>query len=233
MRQHSRESTGAPTSYVIQQAFDKSFRLFIADECEGCAFNTLFISMRVDEHAISCILLRVLLCERVTSMYFDIFVDSRVQSTRYIDARSSIRRRRGCTTYAHCTFCSLTHDLPSPSYFLILAIFLCLCRFCLSLSLLLFSSRQYDLHIARDYIGICFTDAKRINENSRIHVKGGMTRTKCQTGMDMACRVVACAQLARVRDRVRITLSLVTSTTTNIRRHMRHLVSPLGNPAKR
>jgi len=135
MRQHSRESTGAPTSYVIQQAFDKSFRLFIADECEGCAFNTLFISMRVDEHAISCILLRVLLCERVTSMYFDIFVDSRVQSTRYIDARSSIRRRRGCTTYAHCTFCSLTHDLPSPSYFLILAIFLCLCRFCLSLSL--------------------------------------------------------------------------------------------------
>jgi len=103
----------------------------------------------------------------------------------------------------------------------------------LSLSLLLFSSRQYDLHIARDYIGICFTDAKRINENSRIHVKGGMTRTKCQTGMDMACRVVACAQLARVRDRVRITLSLVTSTTTNIRRHMRHLVSPLGNPAKR
>jgi len=136
-------------------------------------------------------------------MYLDIFVDSRIRSTRCIDARLSIRRRRGCTTYAHRAFGSLTHDLPSPSYLLTLAIFLCLCRF--SVSLLLSSPLSTMIHTSHGIrIGMGFTGAEGTSEvNSRIHVKREMTRTKCQTvaGMDMACRVLARAQLARVRDR--------------------------------
>jgi len=84
------------------------------------------------------------------------------------------------------------------------------CHLSLSLSFFrlspsLLSSLSTMIHASHGIrIGIGFTGAEGTSEvNSRIHVKREMTRTKCQTvaGMDMACRVVACAQLARVRDR--------------------------------